>query len=104
MEEVINDMVGMGYIPSFCTGCYRKGCVGQDFMDLAKPGLIKQYCLPNGLVSFAEYLSDYAGSETREKGYKLIRKLTDKEENSHIRNTINESLDKIFKGVRDIYL
>ena len=104
MEEVINDMVGMGYIPSFCTGCYRKGRVGQDFMDLAKPGLIKHYCLPNGLVSFAEYLSDYAGSETRERGFKLIRKLTDEEEDSRIRNTIIESLDKISAGERDIYL
>lgn len=104
MEEVVNDMVSMGYIPSFCTGCYRKGRVGKDFMDLAKPGLIKHYCLPNGLVSFAEYLSDYAGCETREKGFKLIRKLTKEEENIPIRNTINESLDKISAGERDIYL
>jgi len=104
MEEVISDMVGMGFIPSFCTGCYRRGRVGQDFMDLAKPGLIRHYCLPNGLVSFAEYLKDYAGEETRRKGFDLIRKLTDSEEETSIRNTIRESLKKIEEGERDIYL
>ncbi len=104
MEEVIYDMVGMGYIPSFCTGCYRQGRVGQDFMDLAKPGLIKHYCLPNGLVSFAEYLDDYAEEKTRTKGYELIRKLTAQEENPQIRETIASSLEKIAAGERDIYL
>ncbi len=104
MEEVISDMVDMGFIPSFCTGCYRKGRVGQDFMDLAKPGLIKHYCLPNGLVSFAEYLEDYASSDTKKKGYKLIERLTALEEEEHIRTTVGSSLEKIRAGERDIYL
>ncbi|MDA3958543.1 [FeFe] hydrogenase H-cluster radical SAM maturase HydG [Oceanispirochaeta sp.] len=104
MEEVINDMVGMGFIPSFCTGCYRKGRVGQDFMDLAKPGLIKHYCLPNGIVSFAEYLMDYAGDKTRKSGFALIKKLTDEESDPVVKGNITSSLEKINAGERDIYL
>ncbi|QEN07024.1 [FeFe] hydrogenase H-cluster radical SAM maturase HydG [Oceanispirochaeta crateris] len=104
MEEVLADMVGMGFIPSFCTGCYRKGRVGQDFMDLAKPGLIKHYCLPNGIVSFAEYLMDFAGEETRQKGFALINKLTEEESDSVVQGNIRSSLEKITAGERDIYL
>ena len=95
---------GMGFIPSFCTGCYRKGRVGQDFMDLAKPGLIKHYCLPNGIVSFAEYLMDFAGEETRTKGFALIKKLTEEESDPVIKGNITSSLEKITAGERDIYL
>ncbi|MDC7234343.1 MAG: [FeFe] hydrogenase H-cluster radical SAM maturase HydG [Spirochaetales bacterium] len=104
MEEVISDMVDSGFIPSFCTGCYRKGRVGQDFMDLAKPGLIRHYCLPNGLVSFAEYLMDFAGEKTRNKGFQLIEKLTEEERDPVIKNNITSSLAKIRGGERDIYL
>ncbi len=104
MEEVISDLVDRGFIPSFCTGCYRMGRVGQDFMDLAKPGLIKHYCLPNGLVSFAEYLHDYAGKETKEKGFALIEKLAREEQNEKVRRLIREGLDKTNAGGRDIYL
>jgi 2-iminoacetate synthase len=72
LDEVVCDLVRLGYIPSFCTACYRLGRTGQDFMDLAKPGEIKQHCGPNGLSTFQEYLDDYAGPETRECGIKLI--------------------------------
>lgn len=67
LEEVISSMIDSGFIPSFCTGCYRNGRVGADFMDLAKPGLIKQFCLPNAMFSFKEYLYDFASEETRKK-------------------------------------
>ncbi len=50
LEEVISSVIDSGYIPSFCTGCYRKGRVGNDFMDLAKPGLIKEFCMPNAVL------------------------------------------------------
>ena len=104
MEEVINELVEMGFIPSFCTGCYRKGRVGKDFMDLAKPGLIKSYCHPNGLVSFAEYLSDYATEKTRKKGFAMIEKLVAEEENRAIQGGLRKSLERIAAGARDIYL
>jgi len=73
LDEVIRDVATLGFIPSFCTGCYRLGRTGQDFMDLAKPGDIKMHCDPNGLSTFLEYLLDYASPETRLIGEKLIQ-------------------------------
>ena len=70
LDEVISMMIDGGYIPSFCTGCYRKGRVGADFMDLAKPGLIKEFCKPNAMFTFREYLEDYASPATKERGSK----------------------------------
>lgn len=72
LDEVIRDVAELGYIPSFCTGCYRIGRTGGDFMDLAKPGAIKDHCDPNALSTFLEYLLDYAPSETRAVGEAAI--------------------------------
>ena len=72
LDEVIRDVASMGYIPSFCTACYRLGRTGADFMDLAKPGDIKLHCAPNALSSFKEYLQNFARPETAEVGDKLI--------------------------------
>jgi len=72
LDEVIRDVASMGYIPSFCTACYRMGRTGQDFMDLAKPGDIKLHCGPNALSSFKEYLQNFASPATAEIGNKLI--------------------------------
>ncbi|TDO05694.1 [FeFe] hydrogenase H-cluster radical SAM maturase HydG [Sunxiuqinia elliptica] len=72
LDEVIRDVAEMGYIPSFCTGCYRLGRTGQDFMDLAKPGAIKAHCGPNALSSFMEYLNNYATPKTFEIGKQLV--------------------------------
>lgn len=72
LDEVIRDVANMGYIPSFCTACYRLGRTGQDFMDLAKPGDIKLHCAPNALSSFKEYLQNYASPETATIGNRLI--------------------------------
>jgi 2-iminoacetate synthase len=72
VEEVVSDVVSLGYLPSFCTACYRTGRTGQDFMDLAKPGEIKYHCYPNALSTFQEYLSDYAGPQAKAAGEKLI--------------------------------
>jgi 2-iminoacetate synthase len=104
LDEVISDMIDRGYIPSFCTGCYRKGRVGNDFMDLAKPRLIKQYCMPNALFTFREYLLDFALPETRKKGFELMKKLIKEIDKEQLKEKINENLDKIDSGERDIYL
>ena len=72
VEEVVNDVVSLGFLPSFCTACYRTGRTGHDFMDLAKPGEIKYHCHPNALSTFQEYLCDYAGPETKSVGEDLI--------------------------------
>jgi 2-iminoacetate synthase len=73
LEEVIRDCLEAGYLPSFCTGCYRKGRTGKDFMDLAKPGLIKHYCLPNAILTLKEYLVDFASEETKRLGMEVIK-------------------------------
>ncbi|MDR1346272.1 MAG: [FeFe] hydrogenase H-cluster radical SAM maturase HydG [Bacteroidales bacterium] len=103
LEEVISTMIDSGYVPSFCTGCYRKGRVGRDFMDLAKPGLIKAYCLPNALFTFREYLNDFAGAETREKGFRLIKEMMQTlPQDSHTQE-IENTLKAIDLGERDLY-
>lgn len=103
MEEVINTFIDEGYIPSFCTGCYRKGRVGNDFMDLAKPGLIKQYCLPNAMFTFREYLEDFASPKTRERGIALIKKMMAEYDQKQLIPKIEENLTKIGGGERDLY-
>jgi 2-iminoacetate synthase len=72
VEEVVSDVVSLGYLPSFCTACYRLGRTGQDFMDMAKPGEIKYHCHPNAISTFQEYLSDYASPHAKAAGEKLI--------------------------------
>lgn len=101
--EVIRDVMKAGFVPSFCTGCYRLGRVGADFMDMAKPGLIKMHCLPNALSTLEEYLVDYADEETKKIGEELIaRELNDIPSPERRAKTI-EYLDRIKKGERDLY-
>jgi len=104
LEEVIADMAGMGYIPSFCTGCYRLGRTGRDFMDLAKPGLIKHYCLPNAITSFKEYLTHYASPKTRDLGEKVITEMLEDIPGQKIRDKTRDNLAGIEKGATDVYL
>ena len=102
LDEVIRDVAKNGYIPSFCTGCYRLGRTGQDFMDLAKPGDIKAHCDPNGLSTFQEYLEDYASAETKRIGEETIRLALEKMEEVPRRRA--ERLVKMVKeGKRDVY-
>jgi 2-iminoacetate synthase len=100
LDEVIRDVAEMGYIPSFCTACYRLGRTGGDFMDLAKPGEIKHHCDPNALSTFLEYLEDYGSPETRAVGEKLIADtLAGMAEREHTTST--RLIDKIRAGERD---
>jgi 2-iminoacetate synthase len=103
LEEVISSIIDKEYIPSFCAGCYRKGRVGNDFMDLAKPGLIKEYCMPNALFTFKEYLLDFAAPETKLKGLKLIDKLLSDVKKKTLKTKVDETLSKIDHGERDLY-
>ncbi|WP_423127709.1 [FeFe] hydrogenase H-cluster radical SAM maturase HydG [Gaoshiqia sp. Z1-71] len=102
LDEVIRDVAQMGYIPSFCTGCYRLGRTGRDFMDLAKPGDIKAHCGPNALSSFMEYLNNYASPDTREIGIQLIEKTIDeleglpKERARKLVNCVNQGQKDVF--------
>jgi 2-iminoacetate synthase len=103
LDQMIFSLADEGFIPSFCTGCYRKGRVGNDFMDLAKPGLIKQYCMPNALFTFKEYLEDFASPDTKAKGMAIIQKLVKEVPNDNVREKISGSLVYIGEGQRDIY-
>lgn len=101
--EVIKSIIKHGYIPSFCTGCYRRGRVGKDFMDMAKPGLIKLHCQPNALLTLKEYLVDYADEETRKLGEALIEKELQEIPDEARKDATVKNLEKIEKGERDIY-
>jgi 2-iminoacetate synthase len=103
LDEVVRDLVTLGYIPSFCTACYRLGRTGQDFMDLAKPGEIKMHCDPNGLSTFQEYLDDYASPETRKCGLELIeRTLAGMDVN--IQQRAAEMIAQVRSGKRDVFV
>jgi 2-iminoacetate synthase len=102
LEEVIRDVTSLGYIPSFCTGCYRLGRVGADFMDLAKPGEIRHHCDPNAVSTFAEYLMDYASPKTRDLGLSAIEQMIAGMDDKAAR--ISRSLlEKVKQGSRDVY-
>lgn len=103
LDEVIADITARGYIPSFCTGCYRKGRTGQDFMDLAKPGLIRAHCLPNALFTFAEYLYDFASPETRALGERVIAEQLERQVPAGRRPATRDALARLAAGERDIY-
>ena len=104
MGHVLKDVVDANHVPSFCTGCYRRGRVGADFMDLAKPGLIKDHCLPNGLLTFEEYLQDFADDELKIKGENLIQKMVNNDIAKEKTKKLTEKyLQDIKDGERDIY-
>jgi len=102
LDEVIRDVAEMGYIPSFCTACYRLGRTGGDFMDLAKPGDIKHHCDPNALSTFQEYLLDYASPATREAGERLIAQVLAGMDGP-ARKISERMLAQVRQGKRDVY-
>jgi 2-iminoacetate synthase len=104
LDAVIREIAEMGYAPSFCTACYRLGRTGADFMELAKPGLIQKFCLSNALLTFQEYLMDYASPETRAAGEKTIREQLPGIPSENRRRETEERLALIAnQGRRDLY-
>lgn len=103
LNEVMEELVGNGYIPSFCTACYRLKRTGEHFMEFSVPGFIKRFCQPNAMLTLAEYLEDYAPAATKEKGYKLIADNLDSYEDEKFKGQLIERLDRIKKGERDLY-
>ena len=102
LDEVIRDIVSMGYVPSFCTACYRLGRTGRDFMDIAKVGNIKLHCAPNALSSFKEYLANYAQTETVKTGNELIKKSID-EMSGIARQRAEKLTQQVEQGNNDAY-
>jgi len=102
LDEVIRDVAALGYIPSFCTACYRLGRTGGDFMDLAKPGEIRNHCDPNALSTFAEYLMDYASPQTSAVGERLIAQVLERMEPGPRKRAVT-MVEKVRAGHRDVY-
>ncbi len=102
LDEVIRDVASLGYVPSFCTACYRLGRTGRDFMDLAKPGEIKEHCGPNALATFQEYLEDYESQETRQVGEACIAHALAELEPG-LRAKAEKMVRLVKDGTRDVY-
>jgi 2-iminoacetate synthase len=101
LDEVVNWLMTMGYIPSFCTACYREGRTGDRFMTLLKAGQIQNCCLPNALITLKEYLIDYASEDTKRLGYEMIEREIPHIPNEKARETLVKYLANLDEGKRD---
>jgi len=103
LYNVIDSLFDDGYLPSFCTACYRKGRTGEHFMEFSVPGFIKRFCTPNAMFTLAEYLEDYAPEAQKQKGYRLIEEQIQQLE-APAAAQARTTLGRIKKGERDLYL
>jgi 2-iminoacetate synthase len=103
LDEVVRNVTELGYIPSFCTGCYRRNRTGAEFMELAKPGDIKYYCTVNALITFQEYLEDFASKETYRIGVERIQKELSILPSAQSK-LVKEAICALKSGKRDIFL
>ena len=103
VNEVIYDLVKMGFIPSWCTACYRLKRTGKAFMAIAKKGEIQNCCHPNALLTFAEYLIDYADEKTKKAGWTAIEKEIPTIKSSLRKESLIKHLEKVKNGTRDLY-
>ncbi len=101
LDEVIKWLMELGYIPSFCTACYREGRTGDRFMSLCKTGQIQNCCHPNALMTLKEYLMDYASEETKAIGEALIQAELSNIPKEQVRKIAQEHLEQIAEGIRD---
>jgi 2-iminoacetate synthase len=101
LDEVVEWLIDGGYVPSFCTACYREGRTGDRFMSLAKSGAIGNCCTPNALMTLKEYLEDYASPEARRKGGEMILREMALIPNDKVRRLALENLAAIESGKRD---
>lgn len=101
LDQVVHWLMDQGFIPSFCTACYREGRTGDRFMSLCKSGQIQNCCHPNALMTLKEYLEDYAAPDTREIGGKLIMKEIRNIPREKVREIVLKNLEEIEQGKRD---
>lgn len=101
LDEVVRWLMELGYIPSFCTACYREGRTGDRFMSLCKAGQIQNCCHPNALMTLKEYLMDYAAPETKAIGEQLIQAELGNIPKEKVREICKDHLEKIEQGIRD---
>ncbi|MGM0530203.1 MAG: [FeFe] hydrogenase H-cluster radical SAM maturase HydG [Bacteroidota bacterium] len=103
LGEVIDELLEDGYLPSFCTACYRLGRTGEHFMEFSVPGFIKRYCTPNAILTLAEYLVDYARPHIAEKGWKVIEENIQQLDDPKRAGQLMDRLRRIRQGERDLY-
>lgn len=103
VDEVIFELIDLGFIPSWCTACYRLKRTGEAFMKIAKKGEIHNFCHPNAILTFLEYLIDYASHKTKEIGIKLIEKEIDGFKSPLLKSKLLNKLEKIKNGKRDLF-
>ena len=101
LDEVVNWLMHLGYIPSFCTACYREGRTGDRFMSLCKSGQIQNCCHPNALITLQEFLEDYASPETRALGKEVLQRQLLAIPNEKVRTKTEQYLQEILHGARD---
>lgn len=101
LDEVVNWLMKLGFVPSFCTACYREGRTGDRFMSLCKSGQISNCCLPNALMTLKEYLCDYASDDTKQVGDKLIYEQLNQIKSDKVRDIVTKQLHLIADGQRD---
>jgi len=97
LDAVVHELIQDGYVPSWCTSCYRLGRTGEHFMEFSIPGFIKRYCTPNALTTLAEYLTDYASEATRRDGFTLVEREAARIENERTRAEVRTRIEKIRK-------
>lgn len=103
LNEIMDELINKGLIPSFCTSCYRLGRTGEHFMEFSVPGFIKRFCQPNAMLTLAEYLEDYAPASTKEKGYQLIEEKLRAFDDTITKQKLIEKLNLVKQGKRDLY-
>jgi len=103
LSAVMDDLIENEYLPSFCTACYRAGRTGEHFMEFSVPGFIKRFCTPNAMLTLAEYLEDYGQNGIKEKGYNLITKNLKELEDNKFKARLEERLERVKQGERDLY-
>ena len=103
LDEIIRELCDAGFIPSFCTGCYRKGRTGEHFMEFAIPGFVKRFCTPNAVLTFLEYLNDYAEGETLAAGLQQIERELEAMPESKAKQELEGRMEQVREGARDLY-
>jgi len=103
LNEIIDELIETGHIPSFCTACYRLGRTGEHFMEFSVPGFIKNFCSPNAMLTLAEYIMDYATPETARKAWDIIEDNIQQLNGNVGAGEIRKRLERIKAGERDLY-
>jgi 2-iminoacetate synthase len=104
LDQVVHDLMKDGFVPSWCTACYRLGRTGAAFMKIAKKGDIHNYCHPNALLTLNEYLHDYAKPATKALGQEVIQKEKDSVLNESKKKLMERKLKRVDEGDRDVYI